>query len=256
MTRILNCMPSQNTAADWRISEALQSGMVRPPSTLPPAVDLRAVWWNVGDQGSTGSCVGWAVADSLCRWHMVQDGRITPEQALSARYVWMAAKEIDKSVTRPTTFIEQEGTSLKSALDVVCKYGAALEEMLPFGGATLYQDTTRLFYASASRLRIAAYFNLENNFEVWRTWLASQGPILTRLDVDAAWDNAVLTNGLLAEYQADTARGGHAVALVGYTPEVFIVRNSWGAAWGNQGYGYATLAYTKAAFTEAYGITV
>jgi C1A family cysteine protease len=34
--------------------------------------------------------------------------------------------------------------------------------------------------------------------------------------------------------------GGHAVALVGFNDDrrVFIVRNSWGASWGDQGYFY------------------
>lgn len=42
------------------------------------------------------------------------------------------------------------------------------------------------------------------------------------------------------------------VALVGYTSDRFIVRNSW----GDKGFGYASIAYAQAAFTEAYGVTV
>jgi C1A family cysteine protease len=58
-------------------------------------------------------------------------------------------------------------------------------------------------------------------------------------------------------YDEKTAHGGHAVALVGYTPEHVIVRNSWGATqWGDNGFGYASNAYAKEAFTEAYGISV
>jgi C1A family cysteine protease len=47
------------------------------------------------------------------------------------------------------------------------------------------------------------------------------------------------------------------VALVGYTPDRFIVRNSWGTTgWGDQGFGYASLAYAQDAFTEAYGVSL
>jgi C1A family cysteine protease len=81
------------------------------------------------------------------------------------------------------------------------------------------------------------------------------GPILTRLNVDAAWMN-VGSDGRLDVYDAASASGGHAVALVGYTPDRLIVRNSWGADWGDQGFAYASIAYGLAAFTEAYGVTL
>ena len=74
--------------------------------------------------------------------------------------------------------------------------------------------------------------------------------------MDATWDNADKTGGNLDVYQPATTRGGHAVALVGYTADRFIVRNSWGTGWGDQGFGYASLPYARAAFTEAYGISL
>jgi hypothetical protein len=252
--RILNCIPSQNTEDDWGLDHALQSEAVASPGPLPASVDLRAPWWDIGDQLQTGSCVGWAAADSLARWHLVKLGHIGETDHLAVRYVWMAAKETDEFTSRPTTFIEMEGTSLKSALDVARNYGLVLDGVLPFGKAQLYPGDVKTFYAIAAKLRISAYFNLGRDQAAWRTWLATSGPILTRLDVDRTWDNAASTGGNLDTYQPPT-RGGHAVALVGYTADRFIVRNSWGTPWGDHGYGYASLAYAQAAFTEAYGIT-
>jgi C1A family cysteine protease len=49
----------------------------------------------------------------------------------------------------------------------------------------------------------------------------------------------------------------HLAGLVGYDPNLFIVRNSWGTTdWGDQGFGYASNAYASAAFTEAYGVNI
>ena len=254
--RILNCVPSQKTEDDWGFAQALQSETVAAPGPLPASVDLRALWWDIGDQMQTGSCVGWATADSLARWHLVKLARIAETDHLSVRYVWMAAKETDEFITRPTTFIEREGTSLKTALDVARKFGLVPESALPFGKAQLYTGDTKTFYALASQLRINAYFNLGTDQHAWRTWLAKEGPILTRLDVDETWDNATSTGGNLDVYKPLTTRGGHAVALAGYTADRFIVRNSWGTPWGDQGYGYASIGYAQDAFTEAYGITV
>jgi C1A family cysteine protease len=74
--------------------------------------------------------------------------------------------------------------------------------------------------------------------------------------VDRTWDRASDTKGMLDVYKRETARGGHAVSVVGYTADRFIIRNSWGTSWGDKGFGYASLAYARDAFTEAYGVQV
>ena len=129
--------------------------------------------------------------------------------------------------------------------------------MLPFASRRLYQGDANAFYAIAAQLRIASYFNLGRDLNQWRVWLANNGPILTRLDVDATWDNAKTTGGNLDVFQPGTTRGGHAVALVGYTADRFIVRNSWGrTVWGDKGFGYASVSYAREAFTECYGVSL
>jgi len=254
--RILNCEPSRDTDQDWRVEHARRASVIAAAAPVPASKDLRAAWWRPGDQGATGSCVGWALADGVLRWHFVKAGRLAQTQPLSPRYVWMASKETDPFVDRPTTFIESAGTSLKAALDVARKYGVVRDSTLPFGSGKLYPGEAQTFYALAAQRKAAMYFNLGLRQADWRLWLATKGPILTRLDVDATWDGARSTAGLLDAYQPATTRGGHAVALVGYTPDRFVVRNSWGTAWGDGGFGYASLAYAGAAFTEAYGVVV
>jgi Papain family cysteine protease len=254
--RILNVVPSEGTDEDWGFENAEDADVVAAAPPVPASKDLRAAWWSVGDQGSTGSCVGWATADSVVRWHLVKANRISRTDFLSPRFIWMAAKETDQFNTRPTTFVEAEGTSLKSALDIARKYGVLHDRLLPFASGKLYAGNAKTLYAVAAQLKILAYFNLGRNLSNWRTWLATKGPILTRLDVDDAWQNATATKGVLEEYDEDSAQGGHAVAMVGYRPGRFIVRNSWGTGWGDKGFAYASLTYAQAAFTEAYGIEV
>ncbi|MBP2316816.1 C1 family peptidase [Azospirillum soli] len=236
--RILNGIPSRDTERDWQVAHAEDAGLLRAQA-IPPAKDLRETWWTVGDQGSTGSSVGWAVGDSLLRWHLVKAGRAARDARLSPRFIWMAAKDFDEFVTAPTTFIEAESTSLKADLD-----------------GALYPGDEKTFYAIASTLKISNCINLDRPASAWRRWLAVNRPILTRLDVEQTWDDATSTGGVLKTYQPMTAHGGHAVALVGYDQERFIVRNSWGTQWGDGGFAYASNAYAAAAFTEAYGVTV
>jgi len=252
--RILNVRPSPKPEEDWTYEHATEAEVVDAAPPIPPSKDLRAPWWSIADQGSTGSCVGWATADGVLRWHFVKSGRLPQSALLAPRFIWMAAKETDPFITRPTTFIESEGTSLKTALDIARKFGVVRDTTLPFASGKLYPKDTKTFYALAAQLKILAYFNLDRNLSNWRAWLATKGPILTRLDVDRTWDDAPANGGNLDEYKAATARGGHAVAIVGYTADRFIVRNSWGTSWGDRGFAYASLAYAQEAFTEAYGV--
>jgi len=258
--RICNLVPSRNTEQDWHIEHAIESNAISAPLAAPPSsVDLRAAWWNIGNQESTGSCVGWASTDGVARYHMVKGNKLPQTGRLSPRATWMASKETDQFVNRPSTFIENSGTSLKAAMDFLRKHGTVLESVLPFHISTnMYLGGENTFYSMASTRRISAYFNLLKNFTNWKNWLATHGPIMVGLNVDKTWDNATATNGNLDTFQPNTVRGGHAVCVVGYTTTGrFIIRNSWGTGWGDNGFAYAKESYIVAGFfNESYGVTI
>jgi C1A family cysteine protease len=256
---ICNVVPSQGTDQDWQLADSLAAGSIGAPAALPASVDLRAPWWTINNQENTGSCVGWATADGLVRWHMVKAGKITQQQQLSPRHVWMASKETDTITTRPESFIEEAGTMVKAAVDVARKTGVALMDDLPFHIQTkMYVGQENTFYASCAQRKIAAYFNLHKNVSSWKTWLAGNGPILAAFNVDSSWDNAGSNQGKIDTFHPDTVRGGHAICIVGYRADGrFIVRNSWGTSWGDNGFGYLHPDYIAAAFfDESYGVTL
>ena len=256
---ICNVIPSKDTEDDWQFGDSVTSGALGVAAEIPPSVDLRAPSWAINNQESTGSCVGWATADGVVRYHMIKAGRIPPDQLLSPRHIWMASKETDVITTRPETFIERAGTTLKAAVDVARKQGVALMADLPFHlQTTMYLGAENAFYASCAQRRVNAYFNLWKDLTNWKEWLAFNGPILAALNVDSSWDNAASNGGKVDTFQSGTVRGGHAICVVGYrTDGRFIVRNSWGTAWGDQGFGYLHPDFINAAFyDESYGVTL
>jgi hypothetical protein len=238
--------------------DAARAGLGQAP--LPESVDLRAGWHAVSDQGHTASCVGWTVADSILRWYLVKAGRLEPEARLSARQVWMSAKETDKRTEYPSTFLEEDGTSLKAGLDVVRKFGAVLESELPWDGG-LAPGSPRDFYSSAADRRIAAYFNLGDDavadraahFPRWRRWLHEHGPIAVLIKMDRQIGKPTEP---LDGFDEDSVAGSHCAALFGYGPDHFLLRSSWGPGWGDRGYARMSLPYTAAAVIESYGVTV
>ena len=249
---VLNCQPSSRPEDDWTLQDAVDAGTIDGDATIPKSRDLRRSWWKVDNQGSTGACVGYATAYGVLRWHYVDAGLLTKTEKPSARFIWMANKETDEITSYPTTFLEPEGTQTKLALRVARKFGCVAETDLPMNGK-LASISRGAFYTRAAKLRISSYHNLGRNLTEWRRWIATQGPILTRLGVDQTWDRATANDGKLDVYKPNTVRGGHAVCLVGYTTKHFIVRNSWGTGWGDGGFAYASDSYAADAFTEAYG---
>src|SRR4051794_15430597 len=96
--RICNLRPSHDTEKDWRFEHAVESNAVAAPrAALPGSVDLRAAWWDIGDQESTGSCVGWGSTDGVGRYHFVKAGKLAKTEKLSPRCTWMACKEPTRS---------------------------------------------------------------------------------------------------------------------------------------------------------------
>jgi C1A family cysteine protease len=257
--RIYNVEPSKGTEKDWNFHDSVSGGALRAVTAPPPSVDLRKSWWAINDQEDTGSCVGWATADGVVRYHMVKANRLPRTQLLSPRFVWMASKETDEFTDRADTFLEGAGTSLKAAMDIVRKFGAVKESLLPFHIVTkMHVGSENAFYTEAAQRKIAAYFNLQRNLNQWKSWLATNGPILAALSVDQTWENATATGGNVDVFMPNTVRGGHAIAIVGYLASGrFIVRNSWGTGWGDRGFAYVTPAYIAAAFfDESYGVTL
>ncbi len=250
--RILNCVESLKTENDWQLDQATEAALLDETLKIPKACDLREDWWKIRDQKNTGACVGFATADGVLRWHYTKKGLINEGTEVSPRFIWMANKETDTFTAYPSTFIESVGTQTKLALAIARKFGCAMESELPMEGP-LYSGSIQDFYYNAAKFRIIAYQNLGIDPQKWRYWLANNGPIMTRLRVDSSWMNATETGGELIKYDKASARGGHAVTIVGYNTDGFIIRNSWGTDWGDKGFAYASNAYSAEAFTETYG---
>ena len=259
--RILNAIPSKGKETDWKMEQAIAEGIVG--NEFPESLDLREDdWWQIGDQGLTGSCLGWASTDGVLRWHLVKSNKIQKTDKLSVRFTWMASKETDKDTHYPETFLERSGSPLKAAMEVLRKFGSVHEDILPFDhGFVPYDYDTDTFFKLAGELKIKGYYCLQydeiTNLDHFKMWLTHKGPILAMIDLDANfWKPYEDHSAMLNEYDSTTVEGGHAVTIVGYTKDYFIIRNSWGTEYGDKGYAYASNDYMKAGCCEAYGIDV
>lgn len=270
IVRVLNCAPSKVR------DESLDPIYRTHPrdDEFPERVDLRRAWWKIGDQRETGSCVGWAVADSALRWHFVEAGKLQQEKHLSVRFLWMAAKETDNDTREPTTFLDRAETKIQAALDIVKIFGIVDEDTLPFFPTEMYGEDVAKFYENASKFKIVDYKSLmvpkqrgRMNSNIFCKWLAEDkkyggGPVIVRMGTDTAFVEANKNNPVIEKYDYWSAadRGNHCAAIVGYYREgaqtFFILRNSWGKEWGDDGYAYLSNEYLEEAVQEAWYVKI
>jgi hypothetical protein len=224
--------------------EAVRGLTMGGPERLPRERDLRAGrdWWNPCHD--EGAALGTAALATALRWHLVEAGRLRTDEPLAPRFLAMASDLTGES--------GHARRRVRAVLEGARRFGCVRQADL----AELAPAEERLLFARAARYRMTGYISLgADDLTAWRRWLATFGPIVTWLHVDAAWAHP--RDGRLTTYDAESANEARAVAVVGYhTDGSFIVRESRGDAWGEAGHAYVSEAYARAAFMEGYGLAV
>lgn len=255
--RILNVAPSIVSPNDWGVAEATASGGLPfgKGGNPPEAFSWIKPFWKVQDQGKSGACVGFSVAYGLLWAQLVAAGRIDPKEMPSAKFIWMAAKETDAVTHRPSSFVDLSGTTLKAACKIAVKFGCPTEKDLSMKPAICKLSENKL-YAKATRMKAKSYIKLDNDPETWKKWIANVGPVLVRLSPDHQFMQSRSRKVMDNYIPQPLNYNGHAVVLAGYSPSVFLIRNSWGRQWKMRGYGTCTHKYADDAIQESYGVIV
>lgn len=233
--RVLNLLPDPPDPRDY---SARSFGLFGAPS-LPNAVDYSAQTLAVGNQGTTGSCVGWATS-YLRAW--LQRESTGSNTRYSARFIWFAAREIDPWPLN--IMFENAGTKIRDAFKVMKTHGAAPNRLWPF--ARQLPDPLRedLIRREALRNRIGAYYPLHSNADR-RHNLARVGPFVIGVPVFSNW-STIGSDGVIPN-PGGRQVGGHALLVVGYddSRQLFKVQNSWSPSWGQRGYGYVSYQWME-----------
>lgn len=249
------CDPSPPPPADSPLrtaEESLPALSATPP--LPIDWSQEIPDWPVGHQEKTAACVGWTLADGLLHAYFRRKNLLGVGERLSPRYLWLTSiVNSHISPKLPTPINPFAGTTIAGALEIASRFGCLKEDSsgnrwegtsLPTG----FQFPTP-FVIPDARIK---WLGLDH--PLWRRWLTSQGPIAVRIALDANFVGANNVSHTLDDYVPFDG-SGHAVLLVGHkSNKDFIIRNSWGTVWGDNGYATATPGYLKKAVTEAWGV--
>lgn len=208
---------------------------------LPKKVDFRELKDARGnpklppvfDQGAMGSCTGQAVSAAI--------GFLRPEAYRHSRlFIYYNAR------VRGGNVGIDNGATIRNAIKGAASEGAAMESLWAYEKGNLLKKPSIQAYTDGAPRKIGEYLSIVG-LENIKSALAATHPVVFGFTVYKSFHGAsVAKTGLMPMPTAtDRAGGGHAVMAVGYddAKQQLIVRNSWGAKWGDKGYFYMPYAY-------------
>ena len=210
--------------------------MWRPPthhhvhlgqSTLPP-IDWRnnngvSYVTSVKDQGSCGDCFAFASATILEYWSK-KHGH---PKSLSAQNI------MDCTSGKQRPDVGCEGGLMEYVFEYAKKHPITLDSDFPYKEAQQTCPTRKLTsHVRVNKFKVlvrSSNAKAESEFEAI---LHNFGPISVGVDSTSMEHY----KGGIFQASHCTTNIDHAVAIVGYTDDAWIIKNSWGPQWGENGY--------------------
>jgi len=202
----LNVRESPFDPRDWK-AKAIFKEII-----LPEIVDYRDHLFPVRDQGNQGSCAAMAGA-AMKEWQEVIDYKLN--EYMSPQFIYNNREDIT-----------EEGMYMRDLMEILKEKGDCIERMFPYGSNG--KPSIEVFM-NASLFKISNYAAV-NTIEEFKTALFLNGPCIIAIPVYN------YTERMWFKRESDSFLGGHALCVVGYNKEGFIIRNSWSEEWGQKGY--------------------
>lgn len=205
---------------------------------LPKRVDLRPYMTDVEDQSQTNSCVANAIAGAYEYLRVRITGKY---KDVSRLFIYYNARLMDG-------IEEDEGSSIATSIQVLQEMGTCKEKTWPYKIGKVNKKPHDDAYTEAARFLIESAEEIPVDLNTMKQCLAEGHPFIFSLALCKSFDRAGRSGRVPTPDPSEAGReehSRHAMLCVGYsdTRQVFIVRNSWGADWGDEGYCYIPYAY-------------
>lgn len=197
---------------------------------IPSAVDLSNNFPTPGNQGSQGSCVGWATAYALKSYHE----KVEEQWEFSSNSTLFSPAWIYNQINGGV----DGGSHPLDALDLIVNNGAATLATMPYDDQNFTASPSAEAVQEAAFYKAASYARVNTVNDIRRS-IAARNPVTIGIEVFPSFNGLVGENSVYNDLSG-ASEGGHAITITGYDDDrfggAFKVINSWGTGWGDDGY--------------------
>jgi C1A family cysteine protease len=233
--RINGCLPSVKKPPKFKQYSASRFSAAE----LPERVDLRKYMTPVEDQGQVGSCTANAIAGA---YEYLAKRALGDAGDISRLFIYYNARKYDG-------LIGDVGSSITTSIRVLEEMGTCTEITWPYDPTLWDEEPHTDAYDEASQFLVDEALEIPVDLFAMKHCLAEGYPFAFGLKLFKSFDRAGHKGGVpMPDPNDEKGReehGNHAMLCVGYSDpyKVFVVRNSWGKDWGDQGYCYIPYDY-------------
>jgi C1A family cysteine protease len=216
-----------------------QSYLGAPSQTLPSRVDLRHLFkLPVYDQGELGSCTANAICAAL-QCLLPQTSSFQPSR------MFLYANEL---LQDGDPNMADQGSTLETGCNVLSQLGICSEGLWPYQPSVDFgKCPPPAAYTEALSHKFSQFWHLQPG--QYKAVLAQGHPIVIGIMIYPSFEtpDCAATGMIPMPQSTESCLGGHAVTVCGYDDSLqcYLLRNSWGAQWGQQGYFWLPYAYLE-----------
>ena len=221
------------------------------------SADLSGKFTSIKNQGQQGSCLSFTLT-SIFEYMLRMSNAVDTD--LSEAFLYYNAREMDSTGDVDSTV--DRGSRFHPAIGSLSKFGIALERFCPYDEGVYDRRPSDEAYADAEKRKLIKALNVNITVNDFKSALVDGYPIAASFILcESFFQNQTQSTGYVSmptSEEIDKALGQdgegeqhkhtcHAMAIVGFSDQLqmFLVRNSWGDDWGDNGYCYVPYSYVE-----------
>lgn len=232
-------------------SKALKTAV----KAVPAKVDLSAWCSPIENQGSLGSCTAHAGVGLMEYF----------ERRATGKHIEASRLFLYKVTRNLLGWTGDDGAYLRDTMKAMVLFGVPPEKYWPYRATQFNDEPTAFLYSFAQSYQAIKYYRLDppgtspdQRLRTIRQYLAAGLPSMFGFSVYSSIPAPGEGGDIPYPQAGDNLDGGHAVVVVGYddarkigkSKGALLIRNSWGTAWGEKGYGWLPYDYVLSGLAD------